>query len=70
MSQGATVTPLGFELTVVQLVIIALSIVLMVLVHVLIRYTRLGKAMRATAPTATWPATAASGPTGSSRSPG
>jgi branched-subunit amino acid ABC-type transport system permease component len=47
-SQGATVQPLGFDLTVVQLVIIALSIVLMVLVHVLIRYTRLGKAMRAT----------------------
>jgi branched-subunit amino acid ABC-type transport system permease component len=47
-SQGATVKPLGFDLTVVQLVIIALSIVLMVLVHVLIRYTRLGKAMRAT----------------------
>jgi branched-subunit amino acid ABC-type transport system permease component len=48
-SQGATVTPLGFDLTVVQLVIMALSIALMVLVHVLIRYTRLGKAMRATA---------------------
>ncbi|HKO26265.1 MAG TPA: branched-chain amino acid ABC transporter permease [Solirubrobacteraceae bacterium] len=47
-SQGATVKPLGFDLTVIQLVIIALSIVLMVLVHVLIRYTRLGKAMRAT----------------------
>lgn len=47
-SQGATVKPLGFNLTVVQLVIIALSIVLMVLVHLLIRYTRLGKAMRAT----------------------
>jgi branched-chain amino acid transport system permease protein/neutral amino acid transport system permease protein len=46
---GATVTPLGFNLTVIQLVIIALSIALMVLVHVLIRYTRLGKAMRATA---------------------
>jgi branched-subunit amino acid ABC-type transport system permease component len=47
-SQGATLKPLGFDLTVLQLVIIALSIVLMVLVHVLIRYTRLGKAMRAT----------------------
>ncbi|MGN6872179.1 MAG: branched-chain amino acid ABC transporter permease [Solirubrobacteraceae bacterium] len=47
-SQGATVKPLGFDLTVLQLVIIALSIVLMVLVHLLIRYTRLGKAMRAT----------------------
>jgi branched-chain amino acid transport system permease protein/neutral amino acid transport system permease protein len=48
-SQGATVTPLGMNLTVVQLVIIALSIVVMLGVHVLIRYTRLGKAMRATA---------------------
>jgi branched-chain amino acid transport system permease protein/neutral amino acid transport system permease protein len=47
-SQGATVKPLGFNLTVVQLVIIALSIALMLLVHGLIRYTRLGKAMRAT----------------------
>ena len=47
-SQGATVKPLGFDLTVMQLVIIALSIALMVLVHGLIRYTRLGKAMRAT----------------------
>ena len=47
-SQGATVKPLGFDLTIVQLVIIALSIVLMLLVHGLIRYTRLGKAMRAT----------------------
>ena len=48
-SQGATVKPLGFDLTVIQLVIIALSIVLMVLVHLMIRYSRLGKAMRATA---------------------
>jgi branched-chain amino acid transport system permease protein/neutral amino acid transport system permease protein len=48
-SQGATVTPLGLNLTVVQLVIIALSIAVMLGVHVLIRYTRLGKAMRATA---------------------
>jgi branched-subunit amino acid ABC-type transport system permease component len=48
-SQGATVKPLGFELTVLQLVIIAISVVVMLLVHALIRYTRLGKAMRATA---------------------
>ena len=47
-SQGATVKPLGFNLTVVQLVIIAISVVVMLLVHALIRYTRLGKAMRAT----------------------
>ena len=47
-SQGATVKPLGFDLTVVQLVIIAISVVVMLVVHALIRYTRLGKAMRAT----------------------
>jgi branched-subunit amino acid ABC-type transport system permease component len=48
MSQGATVKLGSIELTVVQLVIIALAIVAMVAVHGLIRYTRLGKAMRAT----------------------
>jgi len=49
MSQGATVKAASIELTVVQLVIIALSVAVMLLVHVLNRYTRLGKAMRATA---------------------
>jgi branched-chain amino acid transport system permease protein/neutral amino acid transport system permease protein len=49
MSQGATVKVGSIELTVVQLVIIALSVIVMVLVHGLIRYTKLGKAMRATA---------------------
>ncbi|MGA9859643.1 MAG: branched-chain amino acid ABC transporter permease [Solirubrobacteraceae bacterium] len=49
MSQGATVNLGSIQLTVVQLVIIGLSIVVMLLVHALIRYTRLGKAMRATA---------------------
>lgn len=49
MSQGATVKAGSIELTVVQLVLIALSLVVMALVHGLIRYTRLGKAMRATA---------------------
>jgi branched-subunit amino acid ABC-type transport system permease component len=49
MSQGALVKVGSIELTVVQLVIIALSVVVMLLVHALIRYTRLGKAMRATA---------------------
>jgi branched-chain amino acid transport system permease protein/neutral amino acid transport system permease protein len=49
MSQGATVKGGSINLTVVQLVIIALSLVVMVLVHALIRYSRLGKAMRATA---------------------
>ncbi len=49
MSQGATVKLGSIILTVVQLVIIGLSIVVMLLVHGLVRYTRLGKAMRATA---------------------
>jgi branched-subunit amino acid ABC-type transport system permease component len=49
MSEGATVKAGSIELTVVQLVIIALSVVVMLLVHALNRYTRLGKAMRATA---------------------
>jgi branched-subunit amino acid ABC-type transport system permease component len=49
MSQGANVKLGSIQLTVVQLVIIALAIVMMALVHLLIRYTRLGKAMRATA---------------------
>ena len=49
MSQGATLTAGSIVLTVVQVVIIALSLAVMLGVHVLIRYTRLGKAMRATA---------------------
>jgi branched-chain amino acid transport system permease protein/neutral amino acid transport system permease protein len=49
MSQGATVTIGSIVLTVVQFVIIGLSLLVMVGVHALIRYTRLGKAMRATA---------------------
>ena len=49
MNQGALIKLGSIELTVVQVVIIALSIVVMLGVHALIRYTRLGKAMRATA---------------------
>jgi branched-subunit amino acid ABC-type transport system permease component len=49
MSQGATLKAGSFQLTVVQVVIICLSTLMMLLVHLLIRYTRLGKAMRATA---------------------
>ena len=48
VSSGSTLKAGSIELTSVQLAIIALSIVLMLLVHLLIRYTRLGKAMRAT----------------------
>jgi branched-subunit amino acid ABC-type transport system permease component len=49
MSQGATVSAGSLQLTVAQLVIIGLALVVMVLVHALIRYSKLGKAMRATA---------------------
>jgi branched-subunit amino acid ABC-type transport system permease component len=49
MSQGATLAIGTFRLTVAELAIIVLSVVLMLGVHVLMRYTRLGKAMRATA---------------------
>lgn len=49
MSQGGTVKLGSIELTVVELVIIGLSLVVMLLVHGLVRYTKLGKAMRATA---------------------
>lgn len=49
MSQGATVKLGSIELTVVQFVIIALSLVVMLFVHALLRYSKLGKAMRATA---------------------
>jgi branched-subunit amino acid ABC-type transport system permease component len=49
MSQGSTLAIGSFRLTMAQLAIICLSIVLMLGVHVLIRFTRLGKAMRATA---------------------
>jgi branched-subunit amino acid ABC-type transport system permease component len=49
MAQGPTLRAGGLQLTVVQLVIIALSGVSMLAVHATLRYTRLGKAMRATA---------------------
>jgi branched-subunit amino acid ABC-type transport system permease component len=48
MNQGATLKAGSFELTVAQVALIVLSIVVMALVHVMMRYTRLGKAMRAT----------------------
>jgi branched-subunit amino acid ABC-type transport system permease component len=49
LSQGATLSAGGLQLTVLQLAIVGLAIVVMIGVHVLLRYTRLGKAMRATA---------------------
>ena len=49
LAQGPTLQAGGLILTAVQLAVIALSLVVMAVVHVLLRYTRLGKAMRATA---------------------
>jgi branched-subunit amino acid ABC-type transport system permease component len=49
MGQGRTFHAGGLILTTLQLIIIALSLVVMASVHVLLRYTKLGKAMRATA---------------------
>jgi branched-subunit amino acid ABC-type transport system permease component len=49
MSQGPTVRAGGLVLTAVQFVIIGLAVVVMAAVHGLLRYTKLGKAMRATA---------------------
>ena len=49
MSQGPTLKAGGLVLTAVQLVIIALSVVVMGTVHALLRYSKLGRAMRATA---------------------
>ncbi len=49
MSQGPTVTAGGLILSAVQFVVIGLSLIVMAGTHVLLRYTRLGKAMRATA---------------------
>ena len=49
MSQGPSVRAGGLVLSTVQLVVIGLSLLIMAGTHVLLRYTRLGKAMRATA---------------------
>ena len=49
MSQGPSVRAGGLVLSTVQLVVIGLSLLVMAGTHVLLRYTRLGKAMRATA---------------------
>ena len=49
MSQGPSVRAGGLVLSTVQLVVIGLSLLVMAGTHVLLRHTRLGKAMRATA---------------------
>lgn len=49
MGQGTTLRAGGLILTTVQVIIIAISVLVMAAVHVLLRYSKLGKAMRATA---------------------
>lgn len=49
VNEGSTLKAGGLQLTVQQLAIIGIAIAAMVSVHALLRYTRLGKAMRATA---------------------
>ncbi len=49
LGQGRTFQAGGLVLTTVQLVIIGISVAVMAGVHVMLRYSRLGKAMRATA---------------------
>ena len=49
MSQGPLVTAGGLVLSAVQFVVIGLSLLVMAGTHVLLRYTKLGKSMRATA---------------------
>ncbi|HET6192605.1 MAG TPA: branched-chain amino acid ABC transporter permease [Trebonia sp.] len=49
MAQGPSVRAGGLVLTAVQLVVIGLSVLVMIGTHILLRYTKLGKAMRATA---------------------
>jgi branched-subunit amino acid ABC-type transport system permease component len=49
MARPASVHIAGMVFTSVQLAIIAIAIAAMVLIHLLLRYTKLGKAMRATA---------------------
>ncbi len=48
-SPSSSVNALGMIFTVNQLIIVVLAVVAMLLVHVLLRYTKLGKAMRAMA---------------------
>ena len=49
LANGPSLQAGGLSLTTVQLVIIVIAVVVMAAVHALLRYTKLGKAMRATA---------------------
>src|SRR5260370_10509445 len=55
MNQGRTLHAGGLQLTLAQLVIIAMSVAAMLGIHALLRYTRTGNAMPATAPNPTPP---------------
>jgi branched-subunit amino acid ABC-type transport system permease component len=49
LSNGPTFKAAGLTLTLVQIIIMVIAVVVMLGVHALLRYTKLGKAMRATA---------------------
>ncbi len=49
LSQGATLQVGSLVFTVLQLTVIGIALVAMILIHVLLAYTKLGRAMRATA---------------------
>jgi len=49
VDQGPLVRSNGLVLTTAQIAIIVVAVILMLAIHLLLRYTRLGKAMRATA---------------------
>jgi branched-chain amino acid transport system permease protein/neutral amino acid transport system permease protein len=49
MDQGPLLRSNGLVLTTAQIAIIVVAVILMLAIHALLRYTRLGKAMRATA---------------------
>ena len=49
MPRPSSVNVAGMVFTTVQLAIIAIAVAVMLLIHLLLRYTKLGKAMRATA---------------------
>lgn len=49
MNQGSTVRAAGMNLTTIQIGIIVASVIVMAAVHVLLRYTKFGRSMRAVA---------------------
>ncbi len=49
LNPGPTLNLLGLQLSIVQLILILIAVATMVAIHSLLRYSRLGKAMRATA---------------------